>query len=66
MIVPTFDDRERICATDIRSVERSWESWILRSATSISYGSTKEVDGATTLVDSAAAMVTTLKVEPGS
>ena len=47
VIVPTFDERERIWATVMRWVARSCESWILRSATSISYGSVKAVLGET-------------------
>ena len=33
VIVPMFDDRERICATVIRSVGRGSCSWMIRSAT---------------------------------
>ena len=48
------------------SVGRGSASWITRSATWIEYGSLNLVDGLTIPEDRAAAMVTSLKVEPGS
>ena len=36
---PTFDERERICETVIVCVPRGSASWMMRSATGISYGS---------------------------
>ena len=66
VIVPTFDDSERIWRTFIRSVPRVWASRIVRSATLIVGARTNELSGATTLSSSAAATVTILKVDPGS
>ncbi len=66
VIVPTFDDSERICRTVIRSVPRVCASWITRSATWIVGASVNDVVGETTLSSSAAAIVTILNVEPGS
>ncbi len=66
VIVPTFDDSERICRTVIRSVPRMCDSWITRSATWIVGASVNEVSGVTTLSSSAPAMVTILNVDPGS
>ena len=51
--VPTFDECERICATDMRSVARGCESWMTRSATWSSYGSVNAVDGVTRRSESA-------------
>ena len=61
-----FDDRERICATVIRSVARGSCSWMIRSATRIELASVNGVFGVTIFSESAAATVTTLNVEPGS
>ena len=61
-----FDDRARISATVIRSVGRGSCSWMIRSATWIEVASTNGVVGVTSFSESAAATVTTLKVEPGS
>ncbi len=66
VIVPTFEDCERICATVIRWVGRGSCSWMIRSATRIDDGSVNAVDGLTIPSESAAATVTTLNVEPGS
>ena len=66
VIVPTFDDSERICRTVIGSVPRVCASRIVRSATLIVGASRNDVSGATRLSSSAAATVTILKVEPGS
>ena len=52
--------------TVIRSVPRSCASWIQRSATRICGGSKNGVVGATIPSSSAAAIVTSLNVEPGS
>ena len=65
MIVPTFDERASISATDIVSVGRGSASSIVRSATLIDGGSVNVESGVTTWSVSAAAYVTTLKVEPG-
>ena len=64
--VPTFDERCRICETVIVSVPRISASWITRSATWIEYGSVNRVFGVTRPSESAPAIVTTLKTEPGS
>ena len=64
--VPTFDERCRICATDMRSVPRSSASWMRRSATWIEYASVNSVRGVIRCCDSAPAIVTTLNTEPGS
>ena len=64
--VPTFDERCRICATVIVSVPRGSASWMRRSATWIEYGSVNFVRGVTSPSESAPAIVTTLKTEPGS
>ena len=66
VIVPTFEDCERICATVIRCVGRGSCSWMIRSATRMDDGSVNGVDGATIFSESAAATVTTLNVDPGS
>ena len=66
MIVPTFDESERICLTVIVSIPRVCASWITRSATWIVGASRNVVSGETTLSSSAAAIVTILNVEPGS
>ena len=66
VIVPTFDDCERICATVIRCVGRGSCSWMIRSATRIDDGSVNGVVGLTIFSERAAATVTTLNVEPGS
>ena len=66
VIVPTFDDSERICRTVMRSGPRMCASPITRSATWIFGCSQNEVSGATTLSSSAAAIVTILNVDPGS
>ena len=66
MIVPMFDERASISATDIVSVGRGSASSIVRSATLIDGGSVNVEFGVTTCSVSAAAYVTTLKVEPGS
>ena len=66
MIVPTFEDCERICATVIRCVGRGSCSWMIRSATRIEEARVNSVDGVTTFSESAAATVTTLNVDPGS
>ena len=66
MIAPTLDECERISATVKRSVPRGSASWITRSATWMSYGSTNGVDGVTSPCESAPATVTSLNVEPGS
>ena len=66
VIAPTLDERERISETVIVSVPRGSASWILRSATWISYGSVNRVVGVTSPSDRAPATVTSLKVEPGS
>ena len=66
VIAPTFDERERICATLICSVPRCSASWMTRSATWIEYGSVNVVPGCTMPSESAPATVTSLKVEPGS
>ena len=66
VIAPTFDDRARICETVIHSVGRGSASWITRSATRIEYGSLNFVCGVTIPIDSAAEIVTSLNVEPGS
>ena len=64
--MPTFEDCERICATVIRRVGRGSCSWMIRSATRIDVCSVNGVVGVTSFSESAAATVTTLKVEPGS
>ena len=64
--VPTFDDSARIRATVSRSVGRGSCSWMTRSATWIDGGSVKAVRGETSPSESAAEIVTSLKVEPGS
>ena len=64
--MPTFEDCERICATVIRCVARGSCSWMIRSATRIESASVNAVVGVTSFSESAAATVTTLKVEPGS
>ena len=51
--MPTFDECERICATDIVSVPRSSASWMIRSATWIEYGSVNAVGGVTIFSESA-------------
>jgi hypothetical protein len=66
VIVPTFDDSERISRTVIRCAARSWASWITRSATWIVGCSQNDVVGLTMRSSSAAATVTILNVEPGS
>ena len=55
MIVPTFDDRASISATDIVSVGRGSASSIVRSATLIDGGSVNVEFGVTTWSVSAAA-----------
>ncbi len=66
VIVPTLDDSARICLTVIRSVPRMCASRITRSATLIVGASVKDDSGVTTLSSSAPAIVTILKVDPGS
>jgi hypothetical protein len=66
VIVPTFEERETISATVIRSVPRSCASWMTRSATWIEGGSVYAVEGETRPSASTAVAVTSLKVEPGS
>ena len=66
VIAPTFEERERICATVISSVPRCSASWMTRSATRIEYGSVNVVAGRTIPSERAPATVTSLKVEPGS
>ena len=66
VIAPTLDERARISATVIVSVPRGSASWMIRSATWISYGRTKLVAGETRPSESAPATVTSLNVEPGS
>ncbi len=61
-----FDDWERISLTLITSVPRMWASWMTRSATWIVGASVNVLVGETTLSSSAPAIVTILKVEPGS
>ena len=61
-----FDDCSTICLTVMRSVPRGCASWITRSATWSVGGSTKAEFGVTIPSSSAAAIVTSLKVEPGS
>ena len=63
---PTFDDRARISPTVIVSVPRGSASWMTLSATWIEYGSVYDVVAVTRCSESAAATVTSLKVEPGS
>ena len=66
VIAPTFDERDkdlphghRLRAARLRVVDH-------RSATWIEYGSVYDVVGVTSPSQSAAATVTSLKVEPGS
>src|SRR4029079_9538031 len=66
VIAPTFDDRASISATVIVSVGRGSASLMFRSQTGSEGASVKDVFGVTTWSVSAAAYVTTLKVEPGS
>ena len=56
----------RICATVNVWVARPWESWMIRSATWIEYGSVNGVDGLTRPSDRTPVTVTSLKVDPGS
>ena len=64
--VPTLDEFARICRTVILSVPRLCASWIHRSAIRICGASTNWVAGVTTPSSSAAAIVTSLNVDPGS
>jgi hypothetical protein len=66
VIVPIFDEYSTTCLTVIRWVPRVWDSRITRSATFSLGARRKAVVGLTTPSWSAAAMATSLNVEPGS
>jgi hypothetical protein len=66
VIVPMFEDCSTICFTVNRSVPRVCASWMTRSATSIVGARRNDVRGVMTPSCRPAAMVTSLKVDPGS
>ncbi len=66
MTAPTFDERERICATLMRSVPRCSASWMHASAMWMHGGSVNCDVGVTSPSESAPETVTSLKTDPGS